>query len=166
MSYEHQLIGVGSPIVDSILEVDDAFLAALGRRKGGMELVDSAALGRILAGYAAAGAGEPPMATGGSAANTIIAVSQLGGQVFYSSRVADDEMGRFYLKDLASAGVATRVAPQPASQSVTGKCLVLITPDAERTMNTFLGASAELTPEDVDVSAIANSGLRLLQTIS
>jgi sugar/nucleoside kinase (ribokinase family) len=135
-------------------------LNELGIQKGVMTLVGERRQAEIITRL---GSQESNRGSGGSAANSIIAISQLGGQVFYSGRVADDEMGRFYLKDLANAGVVTSVNWQSAPEAVTGKCLVLITPDAERTMNTFLGASADLSPEDVDVAAIVKSAYAYIE---
>ena len=127
---------------------------ALGIQKGVMTLVDEARQAAIVSRL---GSHECNRGSGGSAANTIIAVSQLGGNAFYSCRVADDEMGRFYIDDLARAGVRpTGVGPRLAA-GVTGKCLVLVTPDADRTMNTFLGVSADVSPDDVDEDAIRDS---------
>jgi fructokinase len=94
-------------------------------------------------------------ASGGSAANTTIAVSQFGGRTFYSCRVADDDNGRFYLDDLRQAGVDSRT--DNLGNGTTGKCLVLITPDAERSMNTYLGISETLSSDDLSAEAIIAS---------
>ncbi len=149
---KYDVYGVGNALVDIEYEVTAQQLQELGIEKGVMTLVDEPQQTRIVAGL---GAHESNRGSGGSAANTIIAVSQLGGRSFYSGRVADDEMGRFYLSDLARAGVAT--GPESLASGITGKCLVLITPDADRTMNTFLGASADIAPADVYCPAIGES---------
>ncbi|OIQ67564.1 2-dehydro-3-deoxygluconokinase [mine drainage metagenome] len=86
---------------------------------------------------------------GGSAGNTVVALAQLGGKAFYSCRVADDELGDFYTRDLLSHGVATNLTHTKAPQGQTGSCMVMVTPDAERSMSTFLGATA-----DIDASAL------------
>jgi sugar/nucleoside kinase (ribokinase family) len=95
-------------------------------------------------------------ASGGSAANSIIAASYFGCNNFYSCKVANDENGAFYLNDIHAAGIATPAHITPPA-GITGKCLVMITPDAERTMNTFLGISETLSVNELDVAAIAQS---------
>jgi sugar/nucleoside kinase (ribokinase family) len=93
---------------------------------------------------------------GGSAANTMVALSQLGGKGFYSCKVANDETGRFYLQDLQACGLATN-SHEETETGKTGKCLVLITPDADRTMNTFLGITANLSEKELVPGAIENA---------
>lgn len=149
---EYDVYGIGNALVDIEYEVTAQQLSDLGIDKGVMTLVDEPQQTRIVEQL---GGHESARGSGGSAANTIIAVCQLGGRAFYSCRVASDDDGKFYLKDLAKARVATSVKLQ--AEGITGKCLVLVTPDADRTMNTFLGVSADVAPEDVDVDAIANS---------
>lgn len=94
---------------------------------------------------------------GGSAANTMIAVNQLGGTSFYSCKVADDAFGDLYLKEMKEAGINTNFDRQPRQEGITGKCLVMITDDADRTMNTFLGITATLSTNEIDEQAISNS---------
>lgn len=106
---------------------------------------------------------EKKLCGGGSAANTIIAISQLGGKTFYSCKVADDEYGQFYSSDLTRAGVETNLTGTTAESGITGKCLVLVTPDADRTMGTFLGISAQLTEADVVTDAIQNADYTYLE---
>jgi sugar/nucleoside kinase (ribokinase family) len=125
-----------------------------------MTLVDESRQAAIISRL---GSCERKRGSGGSAANTVIALSQLGGSAFYSCRVADDDMGRFYIEDLTSAGVATNAGVTRVVSGVTGKCLVLVTPDADRTMNTFLGASADVSPADVDEDAIRDARLVYLE---
>lgn len=100
---------------------------------------------------------ETERKSGGSAANTVIAVSQFGGNSFYSCKVANDEFGDFYLKDMNDAGVKTNLDSAEREAGVTGKCLVMITPDADRTMNTFLGATTNLSTSEVDENAIKDA---------
>jgi sugar/nucleoside kinase (ribokinase family) len=95
--------------------------------------------------------------SGGSAANTIMAVSQFGGNAFYSCKVADDDFGNFYLDDLAEAGISTNLDGKKREKGITGKCLVMITDDADRTMNTFLGITTSLSTAEVDENAIKES---------
>lgn len=145
--------GLGAALVDTELRVTDAELRIHGIEKGVMTLVDEPRQNQLLEVF-----GDhltlARRASGGSGANTVIAVSCFGGRGYYSCRVADDDNGHFYLRDLAAAGVAhngtTGLPP-----GTTGKCLVLITPDAERTMNTFLGISASLAPENLHPEALA-----------
>jgi len=150
----YDVCGLGNALVDIEYHVDADDLQALAIQKGVMTLVDEAQQKSIVARL---GARTCNRASGGSAANTIIAVSQLGGHAYYACRVADDDLGHFYIDDLMRAGVATRTAADRYVQGVTGKCLVLVTPDADRTMNTFLGVSADVSPDDVDADAIRNS---------
>ena len=155
MTRKYHVVGMGAALVDTEIEVSDQDLTALGVDKGLMTLVNEdrqRELVRHLEGHLTASR----RASGGSAANTIIAVSAFGGDAFFCGRVADDDNGHFYLADLAAAGVGyPRRDALPAG--TTGKCLVLITPDAERSMNTFLGASEELSPADLDLDAIASA---------
>lgn len=151
---KYNVYGVGNALVDIEYEVDAAKLAELEIDKGVMTLVDESQQAAIISSLDGQ---ESNRGSGGSAANTIIAVSQFGGEAFYSCRVADDEMGHFYVDDLIHAGVTTNIHPTRMGAGVTGKCLVFVTPDADRTMNTFLGVSAEISPDDVDESAIAES---------
>jgi fructokinase len=152
----YDVYGMGAALVDTEIEVDDAFLATARIDKGVMTLVDEPRqdeLLTLLEGHLVASR----RASGGSAANTVIATRHFGGTAFYSCRVADDENGRFYLADMNRAGVDTHVNAGRNGNGVTGKCLVMITPDAERTMNTFLGISSTLDHDDLDPAAIADS---------
>lgn len=154
MSHYH-VYGLGAALVDTEIEIDDNELSRLGVDKGLMTLVDEPRQDELVAaleGHLV----YSRRASGGSAANTVIAATYFGARTYYSCRVADDENGRFYLNDLREAGVATRRDGNPDG-GITGKCLVLITPDAERSMNTFLGISATLAPEDLNKEALAAS---------
>ncbi|HEY8385232.1 MAG TPA: adenosine kinase [Porticoccaceae bacterium] len=155
MAHKYHVVGIGAALVDTEIEVEDQDLATLGVDKGLMTLVDEKRqleLVNHLAGHLTASR----RASGGSAANTIIAVSAFGGRTFFCGRVADDDNGHFYLADLDAAGVDhPRVDKLP--DGTTGKCLVLITPDAERSMNTFLGASEGFSVADLDLDVIASA---------
>ena len=151
---QYHVYGLGNALVDIEYKVDAKALHNLGIDKGVMTLVDEAQQNRIIAGLKG---GESNRGSGGSAANTVIAVSQFGGKAFYSCKVANDEMGHFYVDDLIRGGVTTNIHPARTPAGVTGKCLVFVTPDADRTMNTFLGVSAEFSPQEVDPSAIEES---------
>jgi sugar/nucleoside kinase (ribokinase family) len=151
---QYNVYGIGNALVDIEYEVSVDHLSSLGVDKGVMTLVDEKQQAGVIESMDGK---ESNRGSGGSAANTIIAISQFGGNAFYSCRVADDEMGHFYVDDLIHAGVTTNIHPARMGQGVTGKCLVFVTPDADRTMNTFLGVSADLSPENVDESAIEDS---------
>lgn len=150
---KYAVYGLGNALVDYEIEVTEAFLEAGGIQKGVMELVDEAQQQATLA---RAEGTKHNRSCGGSAANTIIGVAQLGGKVFYSCKVANDETGDFFLEGLNQLGVASN---SQANRQVgdSGKCIVMVTPDADRTMQTCLGISAELDSEDLDKNALANS---------
>lgn len=153
----HDVLGVGNAIVDILSETDDAFLAAHGMEKSAMTLVDEA---RAHAIYAAMGAGIE--ASGGSAANTIAGVASFGGRAAFIGRVRDDEFGRIFAHDLRSLGVAYGT-PAANDGPATARCLVLVTPDAQRTMNTHLGACVDLTEDDIDPALVAASRVTYLE---
>ena len=148
----YDVYGLGNALVDLEYTVDDADLRDMDLAKGHMTLVDES---RIDALAASLEAHVAKRRAGGSAANTVFAVHAFGGRGAYSCRVADDELGRFFLEEFSNAGVATAGTRDGRGKS--GRCLTLVTADAERTMATFLGASAELGPRDVDEQAIAKS---------
>ena len=150
----YDVYGVGSALVDTEIKVNDIFLQQLGIAKGVMTLVDEARQEEILQRF---NSGQPEIqrACGGSAANTVIAQQLFGGASFLSCRTADDEDGHFYRSDLHRAGVAHN--PAEKTEDATGKCLVMVTPDAERTMNTCLGISEKITGADLVPEALADS---------
>ncbi len=155
MSKQYHLYGLGAALVDTEIEVSDDFLHEAGIAKGQMTLVDEARQHELLALLDGQLVGSK-RASGGSAANSIIAASYFGARCFYSCKVADDDNGHFYLRDLADAGVDSNPHGRMDS-GITGKCLVMITPDAERTMNTFLGISAALSTEELCEEALLDS---------
>ena len=143
--------GIGNALVDVQAQVPDDLLAKIGYDKGVMTLVDDAVQVRVLSEL---GDIDTHRCAGGSAANTILGVQQLGGTTAYAGKTAADELGEFFLKDLRAAGVTIEVPP--ADGGHTGTCVVLITEDAERTMLTHLGVSATLGEADIvgrDLSA-------------
>jgi fructokinase len=150
---KYHVYGVGNALVDMEVCVDDEFLRRMGINKGHMTLVDEKRQIELLANIDHR---NGKWASGGSAANTIIAVSYFGGKTFYSCKVADDEAGSFYVNDLIAAGVETNIEDD-RHEGITGHCLVMITSDAERTMNTFLGISDTLSVHELDEEAIGNS---------
>ena len=142
----HDVYAIGNALVDSQYEVSEAQLQTAGVEKRHMTLIDSARRAELLSHVY----GLPVHRTGGgSAGNTVVALAQLGGKAFYSCRVADDDLGDFYTQDLLSHGVATNLTHTRAPEGQTGSCIVMVTPDAERSMSTFLGATA-----DIDATAL------------
>ena len=157
MSGTLDVVGIGNALVDVLSHQDDAFIEGIGVTKGAMTLVDrdrSAELYRMIA--------ERRTVSGGSAANTIIGVSSLGGDAGYVGRVASDDLGDIFAKDMAELGIAY-TTPRAAADDPTGRCIVFITPDGERTLNTFLGASNGLTPADVDMDLIRRGRILFLE---
>lgn len=155
MSKRYHVYGVGAALVDTEIEVTDSDLATMAVEKGVMTLVDQARQSQLLD-HLSGHLMHSKRTSGGSAANTIIAIAQFGGRTFYSCKVANDENGRFYLGDLQAAGVDCHIDKEH-EHGITGKCLVMITPDAERTMNTYLGISETLSEHDLVPEAIAAS---------
>ena len=152
----YDLYAIGNALVDSEYEVSDAQLKSMGVDKRHMTLIDTPRRAQLLEHVKAL---TPRQTGGGSAGNTVVALAQLGGKAFYSCKVAHDALGDFYVKDLPARGVDTNLNHTRASDGQTGSCLVLVTPDAERSMCTFLGVSAELDdaalhPKDIEKSKI------------
>lgn len=150
----YDIYGLGAALVDTEIEVTEVDLRELDIDKGVMTLVDEERQSDLM-GKLSDHLKTCKRASGGSAANSIIAASYFGARTWYSCKVADDENGLFYLHDLAEAGVNFR--QQEREPGTTGKCLVMITPDAERTMNTYLGISELLSVDDIDEDALKAS---------
>lgn len=145
------VVGIGNALVDVIAHADEEFLTEYKLVKGSMTLVET---DRALELYQAIG--TKVEMSGGSAANTVCGVASLGGTAAYVGKVSDDDLGTTFGHDLRAVGV--RFAPgERDNEAPTGRCVIVVTPDAERTMNTFLGASSLLTPDDVDFDLIANA---------
>lgn len=157
----YNLYGIGAALVDTEIEVNDSDLNQWQVDKGVMTLVDEARQQELMT-HLADHLVASKRASGGSAANSIIAASYFGASTFYSCKVADDENGHFYLADMDTAGVAFNRDAALAT-GITGKCLVLITPDAERSMNTFLGISETVGVAQLDSAAIAASQYAYLE---
>jgi len=152
MGSTYDVYGVGNALVDIQFKVNPGTLAELGIEKGVMTLID---LERQQALFAALDQDPVASASGGSAANTMIGVSQFGGNAFYSCLTGRDTWGDFYQRDLEKAGVTT--SPDNRGEGTTGQCVVFITPDADRTLNTFLGISSAFGPAQLDAEKIAAS---------
>ncbi len=154
---EFDVVGIGNALVDVLTHEGDAFIEANGLARGSMTLIDT---DRAEALYAAMGQGIE--VSGGSAANTISGIASFGGRAAYIGRVRDDQLGTVFAHDLRATGVTFRCAPATDGPP-TGRCLIVVTPDAQRTMNTYLGSSEYLGPEDVDGDLIASAKVTYLE---
>jgi sugar/nucleoside kinase (ribokinase family) len=153
----YDVLGIGNAIVDVIARADDDFLVAQGMHKGTMALIDEA---RAQAIYGAMG---PAMeSSGGSAANTIVGVASFGARAAFVGKVKDDELGRAFAHDIRAAKVAFDTPPASKGPS-TARCYIMVTPDGERTMNTFLGAAQDLKPGDIDEAQVASAAVTYLE---
>ena len=149
--------GIGNAIVDVLAQADDALLAKHGLPKGAMNLIDAATADRL---YSVMGPGIE--ASGGSAANTIAGIAALGGKTAYIGKVAQDQLGDVFTHDLRAVGV-TYDTTRLVGGLPTARSLIFVTPDAQRTMQTFLGATSQLGPEDVNMDYITASKVVYLE---
>ena len=152
MERKFDVYGIGNAIVDLQLRIAEEDLTNLGLEKAAMKLVETADQAKLLQYFSGR---ELNHASGGSAANTMIGIAQLGGTVGYGCLVGDDTFGRFYLDEMRRLGVSLRTSP--VSGKETGSSVILITPDAERTMNTHLGVSADFNEKNVSEIDLAES---------
>ncbi|MGH7035857.1 MAG: adenosine kinase [Stellaceae bacterium] len=151
------VVGIGNAIVDVLAQADDSFIAAEKLAKGTMALIDE---DRARALYERMGSGIE--ASGGSAANTIAGIASLGGKAAYIGKVADDLLGKVFAHDLRATGVRYETAPLQGGPA-TARCLIFVTPDAQRTMNTFLGASVEFQAGDIDRNQVEAAQVTYLE---
>ena len=151
------VLAIGNAIVDVIADADDAFLAAGAMHKGAMRLIDEAEAERL---YAAMGPGRE--LSGGSAANTVAGIASLGLKAGFIGQLADDQLGTIFAHDVRSLGVEF-ATPLRSDVGATARCLILVTPDAQRTMNTFLGAAQMLGPDAVDPAQVADARILYLE---
>lgn len=147
------VIGIGNALVDQEFEVSDAFLQQHRLEKGMMALIEEDDQNKLITELSKLGELKKQCG-GGSAANSLVAFAQFGGKAFYCCKVADDEAGKFYRQDLEQVGIRTNLERQQ-NPGTTGRCLVMVTPDAERTMRTHLGITADLSTDELDEEAIA-----------
>lgn len=154
---ELDVVGIGNAIVDVLAHADEAFLRAHGLCKGAMTLIDAARAETL---YQAMGSGVE--VSGGSAANSIAGLGSLGGRGGFVGKVADDELGRIFRHDIRATGIEFETAPSHSGVP-TARCLIFITSDAQRTMQTYLGACVELGPEDIDPAFIARAKVTYLE---
>jgi sugar/nucleoside kinase (ribokinase family) len=148
---KYDVLGLGNPLIDIFFHVDDSFMTELKLEKGSMNLVDVNRQNELLIKSAHL---KKSTALGGSCANTMAMIAQLGGKPAYGGKLGDDELGIDYQSQLIQLGVSSHLKKQPG---VTGSTIILVTPDAERTMNTHLGMSVNFAKTDLDFDAIANS---------
>src|SRR5712675_2867671 len=151
------VLGIGNAIFDVLVQTDEKFLADHGMTKGGMSLIDEARATSIYRDM-----GPATEMSGGSAANTIVGIANFGARAAYVGKVKDDQIGRLYSHDIRAAGVVFETKPAIEGPA-TGCCYILVTPDGERTMNTYLGAAQELMPDDIDAAQVAASAMVYLE---
>ncbi|MEO7397025.1 MAG: adenosine kinase [Ilumatobacteraceae bacterium] len=146
---EFDVVGIGNALVDVIAHADDSFINSEGLVKGSMTLVETE---RAMSLYRALGSAVEM--SGGSAANTMCGIASFGGRAAYIGKVCDDELGQVFAHDLRAVGIAFH-SGAPEGDTPTGRCIIVVTPDAERTMSTYLGVSSLLSSPDIDVAAVA-----------
>jgi len=156
-SAKYDVLGIGNALFDVLVQTDEGFLAAHDMVKGSMALIDeprAAAIYRDM--------GPAVEVSGGSAANTIVGVASFGGRAAYVGKVRDDQIGRLYAHDIRAAGVVFET-PSASAGPATGCSYILVTPDGERTMNTYLGAAQEFSPADIDAAQVAAASITYLE---
>ncbi len=151
---DYDIYAIGAALVDTEVEVTDSFLAKHAIDKGVMTLVEQSRQAQLVDSLNQNGS-KLFKQSGGSACNSVVAAAQLGSKTYFGGKLANDDDGKLYADDLTEAGVSH--AFLPADQGVTGKCLVMVTSDAERTMNTYLGVSDEFAETEINQSALAKS---------
>ncbi len=156
-SKEFDVVGIGNAIVDVLVKVEDSFLEMNSLVKGSMTLINENDAERLYQSI-----GSTTETSGGSAANTLAALSQLGSKSGFIGRVKDDKLGEIFMKDIRSAGAYFETQPITTGPS-TARCIVFITPDAQRTMCTYLGASVLIAPESIDLSIASKTKVLYLE---
>ncbi|MEC7696105.1 MAG: adenosine kinase [Planctomycetota bacterium] len=154
---KYDVLGIGNAIVDVLAQVDDAFLESESLAKGGMALIDAERAASLSAAIAA----EREL-SGGSVANTMVGLADLGGRAAFIGKVGTDSLGETFRMELNKTGVDF-LTPDAQSGPPTAQCVVLVTPDAQRTMNTYLGACVHVGPEDVDAETVASASVIYLE---
>lgn len=156
----YAVYGIGNALVDMEFEVTADFLKKMEVEKGLMTLVDEERQKHLMNqmhGF------QHKRSGGGSAANTMVALATLGAKGFYSCKVSNDETGDFFLKDLTTSGLSTNLNDKNRGTGITGKCMVMVTPDADRTMNTFLGITSTFSVEELVETEIKNSKILYIE---
>jgi sugar/nucleoside kinase (ribokinase family) len=154
---DFDLLGIGNAIVDVIARTEDDFLIRQKLRKGTMQLIDEGEAARLYGEM-----GPAVEVSGGSAANTVVGAASLGARTAFIGKVRDDQLGRVFTHDIRAAGVSFSTPPAITGPA-TARCYVLVTPDGERTMNTYLGAAQDLGPEDIDPQSVAAARILYLE---
>ena len=154
---KYDVLGIGNAIFDVLVQTDEGFLSRHGMTKGGMSLIDEDRAATIYSDM-----GPATEMSGGSAANTIVGVASLGARAAYVGKVKQDKIGHLYTHDIRAAGVAFETKPAGHGPA-TGCSYILVTPDGERTMNTYLGAAQELTPADIDADQVSAAAFVYLE---
>ncbi|MEM7439943.1 MAG: adenosine kinase [Pseudomonadota bacterium] len=150
---KYQVVGIGNALVDILANCEDEFLIQTGVEKGIMQLIDTDRAAEL---YGQMGPAQE--ISGGSAANTIAGIASLGGRTAYVGKVKDDQLGDIFAHDIKAQGADFEVPRAPQSEGhETGRCMVLVTPDAERSMSTYLGVSEQLGPDDIDPVQMAEA---------
>ena len=154
---KYDVLGIGNAIFDVLVQTDEGFLIRHGMTKGGMALIDEARAAAIYGDM-----GPATEMSGGSGANTIVGLAGFGARTAFIGKVKSDQIGGLYTHDIRAAGVAfeTKAATDGPA---TGCSYILVTPDGERTMNTYLGAAQDLTPADIDEAQIAAASIVYLE---
>mgnify|MGYP000371478472 CR=1 FL=1 len=152
MSKSYQVVGIGNALVDILSHVEDEFLSANGVEKGIMQLIDA---NRATELYAKMGPAKE--ISGGSAANTIAGIAALGARTAYVGKVRNDQLGDIFAHDIRAQGAVYETPRAPAGEHETGRCMVLVSPDGERSMNTYLGVSEHLGPDDIDADMLSKT---------
>src|SRR3954468_23412581 len=154
---KYDVLGIGNALFDVLVKTDEAFLGKHGMTEGSMSLIDEARAAAIYKDM-----GPAAEVFGGSAANPIVGIGSLGARAAYVGKVKDDQIGKLYVHDIRAAGVAFNT-PAAKDGPANGCSYILVTDDGERTMNTYLGAAQDLTPDDIDPAEIAASGIVYLE---
>lgn len=157
MTATFDVLGIGNAIVDIIARAEEDFLVGHGMAKGSMALIDEPRAEKIYGDM-----GPAVEISGGSAANTIAGVANLGGRAAFVGKVRDDALGQSFSHDIRAAGV-TFTTPPASDGPTTARCFILVTPDGERTMNTYLGAAQDLHPNDIEEAQIASAAITYLE---
>lgn len=155
---KYNVTAIGNALVDIIADSTDAFLAQHKINKGAMMLIDTAQAEKL---YAAIGPAIEM--SGGSAANTVAGIASLGGKAAFMGKVKDDQLGAIYRHDLTSQGAVFATPSSTQTNTPTGRCIILVTPDAERSMNTYLGAAVEFASSDIDDATLRDSSITYLE---
>ena len=158
MTKSLDVIAIGNALVDVLSHADDSFLAGHKIPKGSMSLIDAAMAEKLYATM-----GPAVEISGGSAANSIAGIASLGGKAGFIGKVAKDQLGQIFRHDITSLGVEFTTAPAAQGGKPTGRCLVFVTPDAQRTMQTFLGSAGDVGPDDIDAEQIKRAQITYLE---